>query len=42
MALHGAGIRAVFVKDLMEPPPEILKTVWRRCGDLAEAADLFR
>jgi HAD superfamily hydrolase (TIGR01509 family) len=41
MALHRAGIPAVFIKDLMEPPPEILKTVWRRYGDLAEAAELF-
>jgi HAD superfamily hydrolase (TIGR01509 family) len=41
MALHRAGIPSVFIKDLAEPPPEILKTVWRRCGDLAEAAALF-
>ena len=39
--LHAAGIRSVFVKDLVEPPPEILATVWRRCRDLAEAAELF-
>jgi HAD superfamily hydrolase (TIGR01509 family) len=40
-ALHAAGIRSVFVRDLSEPPPEILAGVWRRCGDLAEAAELF-
>ncbi|MDR3139981.1 MAG: HAD family phosphatase [Treponema sp.] len=40
-ALHAAGIRSVFIKDLVEPPPEILAAVWRRCGDLAEAAALF-
>ncbi|MDR3115054.1 MAG: HAD family phosphatase [Treponema sp.] len=39
--LHAAGIRSVFIKDLMEPPPDILATVWRRCRDLAEAVDLF-
>ena len=39
--LHDAGIRSVFVKDLVEPPEEILSTVWRRCGDLAEAAKFF-
>jgi HAD superfamily hydrolase (TIGR01509 family) len=40
-ALHAAGIRSVFIKDLLEPPPEVLATVWRRCGDLAEAVDLL-
>ena len=39
--LHAAGIRSVFVKDLVEPPPEIQATVWRSYGDLAEAAELF-
>ena len=41
-ALHAAGIRSVFIKDLVEPPEEILATVWRRCGDLAEAIELFK
>lgn len=40
--LSAAGIKSVFVKDLVEPPEEVLRTVWRRCGDLAEAARLFR
>jgi HAD superfamily hydrolase (TIGR01549 family) len=39
--LAKAGIKSVFVKDLVEPPGEILDTVWRRCNDLAEAAELF-
>ena len=39
--LHAAGIRSVFVKDMVDPPPEILATVWQRCSDLAEAAELF-
>jgi HAD superfamily hydrolase (TIGR01509 family) len=41
MALHAAGIRSVFIKDLLEPPPEVLDTVWHRCADLAEARSLF-
>ena len=40
-ALHAAGIRSVFIKDLIDPPPEVLDTVWRACGDLSEAAELF-
>jgi len=40
--LHAAGIRSVFIKDMVEPPEEILSTVWRRCTDLAEAVELFR
>ena len=39
--LHAAGIRSVFIKDLIEPPEEILSTVWRVYGDLAEAAELL-
>jgi HAD superfamily hydrolase (TIGR01509 family) len=39
--LHAAGIRSVFIPDLMEPPADILATVWRRCHDLAEAVALF-
>jgi HAD superfamily hydrolase (TIGR01509 family) len=39
--LHAAGILSVFVKDLVDPSPEILATVWRCCGDLAEASKLF-
>ncbi|GHU04072.1 phosphorylated carbohydrates phosphatase [Spirochaetia bacterium] len=40
-ALHAAKIPSVFVKDLVEPPEETLATVWRRCENLAEAAELF-
>ena len=39
--LHAAGIRSVFIRDLIDPPPEILATVWRRYDDLSEAAELF-
>lgn len=41
LSLRDAGIRSVFIKDLVEPSPEVLATVWRRCGDLAEAAAFF-
>ena len=37
--LHDAGIRPVFVKDIVEPPDDVLTRVWRRYWDLAEAAD---
>jgi HAD superfamily hydrolase (TIGR01509 family) len=39
--LKAAGIASVFVKDLLEPPGDILEGVWRRCADLAEAVQLF-
>jgi HAD superfamily hydrolase (TIGR01509 family) len=41
LALRDAGIPSVFVKDLIEPPPEALAAIWRRCKDLAEAAAFF-
>jgi len=40
-ALHAAGIRSVFIRDVIDPPPEVLALVWRECGDLSEAAELF-
>ncbi len=39
--LAAAGIRSVFVKDLTEPPAEVLATVWRRRESLADALELF-
>jgi len=39
--LAAAGIRSIFIKDVIEPPPEVLATIWRECGDLYEAAELF-
>jgi HAD superfamily hydrolase (TIGR01509 family) len=39
--LAAAGIRSVFIKDVVSPPREVLDTVWRRCNDLSEAAALF-
>jgi HAD superfamily hydrolase (TIGR01509 family) len=38
MGLYAAGIRSIFIKDLIEPPQEVLATVWKRCNDLKEAA----
>jgi HAD superfamily hydrolase (TIGR01509 family) len=40
-ALAAAGIPSIFIKDTLEPPPEVLAAVWRRCRDLAEAAALI-
>jgi len=39
--LHAAGIRSIFIKDVVEPPQEVLATVWRTCGDLCEAAEML-
>ena len=39
--LASAGIPSVFIKDLLEPPPEIRATIWHQCMDLKEAALLF-
>jgi HAD superfamily hydrolase (TIGR01509 family) len=41
LGLAAAGIRSVFIKDISEPSPEALAGVWRRCGDLAEAREIF-
>ena len=40
-ALHAAGIRSVFVKDMAIPTGEVLATVWRQYSSLAEAVELF-
>jgi len=41
MGLHAAGIRSVYIKDVLDPPEEVLATVWHKCNDLSEAAALF-
>lgn len=33
-----AGMKPVFVKDLLQPDPEVLAMVWRQIGSLDEAA----
>jgi len=40
-ALDAAGIRSIFIKDTIDPPPEVLATVWRTCRDLSAAVELF-
>ncbi|WP_461254968.1 HAD family hydrolase [Treponema sp. R80B11-R83G3] len=39
--LHSAGIRSIFVKDLLMPSNEILQDVWYSCSSMDEAAELF-
>jgi len=39
--LHSAGIKSIFIKDVIDPPQEVLDTVWRRCGDLSQVFELF-
>ncbi len=40
-ALASAGIKSVFIKDIVQPPEEVMKTVWHRFKDLSEAVVLF-
>ena len=40
--LYSAGIRSIFIKDIAEPPPEVLTKVWKRYSNLAEAIELFK
>ncbi|GAB1484723.1 HAD family hydrolase [Treponema sp.] len=35
--LAAAGIKSIFIKDMLEAPTEVLATVWRRYSDLSEA-----
>jgi len=39
--LAAAGIRSVFVEDMVKPPEAVLATVWHICTDLSEAVDLI-
>jgi len=39
--LHSAGIRSIFVKDLITPPDDILKEVWHSFSSMEEAIALF-
>jgi HAD superfamily hydrolase (TIGR01509 family) len=40
-AILEAGMKPVFIKDLVSPPPEVLAKVWRVFPSLAEAVSLF-
>ncbi|MCL2008009.1 MAG: HAD family phosphatase [Treponema sp.] len=39
--LHAAGIRSIFIKDVVEPPAEVLSLVWQQLRNLEEAIELF-
>jgi HAD superfamily hydrolase (TIGR01509 family) len=41
-ALFAAGVKSIFVKDILQPPEEVLKTVYRQYANLAEAVQLFK
>jgi len=41
LALRQAGIRSVFIKDLVEPESELLSSVWKVLKNLNEALPLF-
>jgi HAD superfamily hydrolase (TIGR01509 family) len=41
-SLHTAGIPSVFIKDILEPPEDVLAGVWQRYQRLDEAIELFR
>jgi HAD superfamily hydrolase (TIGR01509 family) len=39
--LRGAGIRSVFIKDLITPAQDVMAGVWRVCRDLSEVCPLL-
>ncbi|MDR0383585.1 MAG: HAD family phosphatase [Spirochaetaceae bacterium] len=39
--LRSAGIRSVFIKDLVTPAQDVLAGIWRECGDLSEVRALL-
>jgi beta-phosphoglucomutase-like phosphatase (HAD superfamily) len=39
--LCGAGIRSVFIKDLVTPPEDVMAGVWRECRHLGEICPLL-
>jgi HAD superfamily hydrolase (TIGR01509 family) len=39
--LRDAGIRSVFIKDLVMPPDDVMAGVWRECRDLSEVRPLL-
>jgi HAD superfamily hydrolase (TIGR01509 family) len=41
LSLQAAGIRSVFIKDLLQPSGEILAKVWRQYHSLDQAVELF-
>lgn len=41
LAGHNAGIKTVFIKDLVTPIPEVLKTVWKQADSLLDVIDII-
>lgn len=41
-AAHRAGIPCIFIKDLVEPPKEVLDLVFHRMADLSQVISLFQ
>lgn len=41
LAGHKAGIKTVFIKDLVTPIPEVLKTVWKQADSLLDVIDII-
>ena len=41
LAGHNAGIKTVFIKDLVTPIPEVLKTVWKQADSLLDVIDIL-
>ena len=40
-AAHSAGMKTIFVKDLIDPPQEVLEKVWKTAADLDEAKEML-
>ena len=39
---QSAGMKTLFIKDLVDPPMEVLAKVWNSASDLLEARDLIK
>lgn len=41
LAGHNAGIKTIFIKDLVTPIPEVLETVWKQADSLLDVIDMI-
>ena len=41
LAAYNAGIKSIFVKDIVSPPEEVLKTVWKKADSLIDVIDII-
>lgn len=41
LAAHNAGIKSIFIKDIVSPPEEVLKTVWKKVDSLIDVIDII-